>query len=67
MTPSRLRSQLSLSACSDPQRAWEGPQGSLTAVLCSFLGQRIFLEYGLIYPDADIWSQQQTLAHHTAR
>jgi len=28
---------LSLSACADPQRAWEGPRGSLTAVLCRFL------------------------------
>jgi len=28
---------LSLSACVDLQRAWEGPRGSLTAVLCRFL------------------------------
>ncbi|KAH8994283.1 caspase domain-containing protein [Lactarius akahatsu] len=28
---------LSLSACSDPQRAWEGPRGSLTTVLCKYL------------------------------
>ncbi|KAI0290173.1 caspase domain-containing protein [Russula brevipes] len=28
---------LSLSACADLQRAWEGPRGSLTAVLCDFL------------------------------
>ncbi|KAH9165606.1 hypothetical protein EDB89DRAFT_2008573 [Lactarius sanguifluus] len=28
---------LSLSASSDPQRAWEGPRGSLTTVLCKYL------------------------------
>lgn len=31
--------KLSSSACSDPQRAWEGPRGSLTTVLCKYLGQ----------------------------
>jgi len=31
------RVALSLSACSDPQRAWEGPRGSLTTVLCNYL------------------------------
>ncbi|KAI9438818.1 caspase domain-containing protein [Lactarius indigo] len=35
--PSVHRTVLSLSACSDPQRAWEGPRGSLTTVLCKFL------------------------------
>ena len=35
--------QLSLSACSDPQRAWEGPRGSLTTVLCKYLGKHIML------------------------
>lgn len=47
LTP-RVSFQLSLSACSDPQQAWEGPRGSLTAVLCEFLGQHIFLEYDLL-------------------
>ncbi|KAI9438830.1 hypothetical protein H4582DRAFT_2146753 [Lactarius indigo] len=28
---------LSLSPCSDSQRAWEGPNGSLTTVLCNYL------------------------------
>ncbi|KAI9432855.1 caspase domain-containing protein [Lactarius indigo] len=28
---------LSLSACSDLQRAWEGPNGSLTTVVCNYL------------------------------
>jgi hypothetical protein len=31
--------KLSLSACSHPQRAWEGPQGSLTTVSCKYLRQ----------------------------
>ncbi|KAN0136668.1 Caspase domain containing protein [Lactarius tabidus] len=31
------RTALSLSACSDPQRACEGPRGSLTTVLCRYL------------------------------
>ncbi|KAI0246645.1 caspase domain-containing protein [Lactifluus subvellereus] len=30
---------VSLSACADLQRAWEGPRGSLTMVLCDFLGR----------------------------
>ena len=29
----------SLSACADLQRAWEGPRGSLTVVLCEFLSK----------------------------
>jgi len=33
--------QLSLSACSDLQRAWEGPKGSLTTVLCNYLSKCI--------------------------
>ncbi|KAI9440267.1 caspase domain-containing protein [Lactarius psammicola] len=35
--PFARRTVLSLSACSDPQRAWEGPRGSLTTVLCKYL------------------------------
>jgi hypothetical protein len=38
---SHTRRQLSLSACSDLQRAWEGPKGSLTTVLCNYLSQCI--------------------------
>jgi len=37
--PFARRVALSLSACSDPQRAWEGPQGSLTTVLCKYLAK----------------------------
>ena len=36
----RVFIQLSLSACSDPQRAWEGPQGSLTTILCKYLSKQ---------------------------
>jgi hypothetical protein len=64
------RWQLSLSACVDLQRAWEGPRGSLSAVLCRFLGQRIFLQYGPLYVvnrNADILPQKTTLTHRTAR
>ena len=38
---SRCR-QISLSACSDLQRAWEGPKGSLTTVLCNYLSKCIW-------------------------
>jgi hypothetical protein len=34
--------QLSLSACSDSQRVWEGPRDSLTMVLCNYLSKCIF-------------------------
>ncbi|KAI0299856.1 caspase domain-containing protein, partial [Russula brevipes] len=36
---------LSLSACADLRRAWEGPRGSLTAVLCDFLKINPFPSY----------------------
>ena len=36
--------QLSLSACSDPQRAREGARGSLTMVLCRYLGKQRSLQ-----------------------
>src|SRR6266478_10075403 len=39
--------QVSLSACADLQRAWEGPRGSLTAVLCEFLSKLTCFEFGL--------------------
>lgn len=32
--------KVSLSACADRELAWEGPKGSLTTVLCEFLGQQ---------------------------
>ena len=36
--------QLSLSACSDPQRAREGPRGSLTMVVYRYLGKQRSLQ-----------------------
>src|SRR5579863_4671410 len=61
--------QLSISACADLQRAWEGPRGSLTAILCRFLGQRTLLEYGHFRAMnlTDIRSQRKTLTRLTAR
>ena len=38
---SHVSRQLSLSACSDLQRAWEGPNGSLTTVVCNYLSSCI--------------------------
>ncbi|KAI0297813.1 hypothetical protein B0F90DRAFT_1737856 [Multifurca ochricompacta] len=61
---------LSLSACSDLQRAWEGPRGSLTAVLCNFLSKGNLPQ---IWPFLCCASwlttvyQKHTLVHHTAR
>jgi hypothetical protein len=37
-----VTNQVSLSACGDLQRAWEGPQGSLTVLLCEFLSKPVF-------------------------
>jgi hypothetical protein len=56
-----LPRQISLSACSDPQRAWEGPRGSLTTVLCDFLGQPTFLKFGL-YLHTDIYRRHIPLS-----
>ncbi|KAH9041167.1 caspase domain-containing protein [Lactarius hengduanensis] len=36
---------LSLSACSDLQRAWEGPNGSLTTVVCNYLNTHTHPSY----------------------
>jgi len=36
---------VSLSACADLQQAWEGPRGSLTAVLCRFLKTNPYPSY----------------------
>lgn len=39
---------VSLSACADLQRAWEGPRGSLTVVLCEFLKKQPSPSYGAL-------------------
>jgi hypothetical protein len=55
--------QLSLSACSDLQRAWEGPKGSLTTVLCNYLSKCI--SYNTLISRSDRSHQRITVAHHT--
>jgi len=52
MSPHACR-QLSLSASSDSQLAWEGPNGSLTAILCNYLSQCILL-WNCYTPGSDI-------------
>jgi hypothetical protein len=54
--------QLSLSACSDLQRAWEGPKGSLTTVLCNYLSKRIL--YNAPISRSDRSHQRSIVAHH---
>ena len=34
--------QVSISPCADLERAWEGPRGSLTFILCEFLSKPVF-------------------------
>lgn len=55
--------QLSLSACSDLQRAWEGPKGSLTTVLCNYLSG-CFL-YNVTVPRSDTSHQRSSVTHVT--
>ncbi len=54
--------QLSLSACSDLQRAWEGPKGSLTTVLCNYLSKCILCNATVSRSDRS--HQRSTVAHH---
>jgi hypothetical protein len=56
--------QLSLSACSDLQRTWEGPNGSLTTVLCNYLSRCIL--FNSTIPRSDTSHQRSTVPHHTA-
>jgi hypothetical protein len=55
--------QLSLSACSDLQRAWEGPKGSLTTMLCDYLSKCMLYIALISRPDRSY--QRSTVAHHT--
>ena len=41
--------QVSLAACSDDQRTWEAYEGSLTGLVCSFLGKHTCFFLGRIY------------------
>ncbi len=55
--------QLSLSACLDLQRAWEGPKGSLTTVLCNYLSKCILCRATTSRSDRS--HQRSTVARHT--
>jgi hypothetical protein len=55
---------LSLSACSDLQRAWEGPKGSLTTVLCNYLKKQSNPSYGALMAHINFQLHDNALALH---
>ncbi|KAH9959977.1 caspase domain-containing protein [Russula dissimulans] len=55
---------LSLSACGDPQRAWEGPRGSLTVVLCEFLAKNPCPSYRTLMSHVNFQLHANCLALH---
>lgn len=55
---------LSLSACSDLQRAWEGPKGSLTRVLCNYLEKCSRPSYGDLMAHINFELHDNALALH---
>ncbi|KAI9510660.1 caspase domain-containing protein [Russula earlei] len=55
---------LSLSACSDLQRAWEGPNGSLTTVLCNYLKDHNYPSYGALMSHINFQLHDNALALH---
>ncbi|KAH9977499.1 caspase domain-containing protein [Russula compacta] len=55
---------LSLSACSDLQRAWEGPKGSLTTVLCNYLKKNNYPSYGAMMTHINFQLHDNALALH---
>jgi len=55
---------LSLSACSDMQRAWEGPRGSLTTVLCNYLKNNSTPSYGALMSHINFQLHDNALALH---
>lgn len=55
---------LSLSACSDLQRAWEGPNGSLTTILCNYLKQNSYPSYGALMSHINFQLHDNALALH---
>jgi len=55
---------VSLSACADLQRAWEGPRGSLTAVLCEFLKMQPLPSYGALMSHVNLQLHTNALALH---
>jgi len=55
---------LSLSACSDLQRAWEGPKGSLTTVLCNYLKKYSSPSYSALMAHINFQLHDNALALH---
>jgi len=55
---------LSLSACSDLQRAWEGPNGSLTTILCNYLKENNSPSYGALMAHINFQLHYNALALH---
>jgi len=55
---------LSLSACSDLQRAWEGPKGSLTTVLCNYLKKDRYPSYKSLMSHINFQLHDNALALH---
>ncbi|KAI0277926.1 caspase domain-containing protein [Russula aff. rugulosa BPL654] len=55
---------LSLSACSDLQRAWEGPKGSLTTVLCNYLKKNSHPSYRALMTHINFQLHDNALALH---
>ncbi|KAH9998768.1 peptidase C14, caspase domain-containing protein [Russula vinacea] len=55
---------LSLSACSDLQRAWEGPKGSLTTVLCNYLKEYSSPSYSALMAHINFQLHDNALAMH---
>jgi len=55
---------LSLSACGDPERAWEGPRGSLTVVLCEFFQKNPYPSYRTLMSHVNFQLHANCLALH---
>jgi len=55
---------LSLSACSDLQRAWEGPNVSLTTILCNYLKENNSPSYGALMSHINFQLHYNALVLH---
>ncbi|KAH9953158.1 caspase domain-containing protein [Russula dissimulans] len=55
---------LSLSSCSDMQRAWDGPNGSLTTILCNYLKKNNSPSYGALMSHINFQLHYNALALH---
>ena len=63
-----LTHEVSLSPCADQEITWEGPQGSLTTMLCEFLSQQnlaffVLLETELLAEKQPSPSYRALLSH----